>query len=177
VSLIVAMILASFAANVDNVTVGMDYAIRGERIPFRAIAAVSVISALSSALTVQLGHWLVGKIPSEYAEWVAGILLGFVGIRISLAERKLIAQKVELLERKWWILTLGLSLNNLAMGLSGGFLGFQPALFGAILGAAGGTLLWIGNRSGIRLQCVRTCWMHRMSAAILILIGLVQILP
>jgi len=174
VSLIFAMILASFAANVDNVSVGINHGAKGERIPLRAIVAVSAVTALFSALTVQLGHWLEGKIPSHYAEWIAGLLLGLVGIRISLAEHNSIAHKGTLLERKWWIFTFGLSLNNLAMGLSGGFLGFHPLLFGTTLGSASGTLLWIGIQIGFRLQSVHTSWIHRLGAATLILIALVQ---
>ena len=43
---------------------------------------MSVITALFSALAVQLGSGLEGRVPSEYADWIAGILLGFVGIRL-----------------------------------------------------------------------------------------------
>lgn len=170
---IATMLLASVAANADNVSVGIEHTSNGKRIPARAFIALSVITALFSALAVQLGSGLEGRVPSEYADWIAGILLGFVGIRLSLAE---IDHKSALLERQWWLLIISLSRNNLAMGLSGGFLGFPPMLFGAMLGGASGLLLWAGTRLGIRLQIHHSSWMHRTGGAILILIALIQFL-
>ena len=169
------MILASFVANVDNVGIGIEHASKGERIPLRALLALFAVTAIFSALAVQLGQWLEGKLPSQYVEWICGILLGFVGLRISLSERNA-SRKNALLERKWWMFTLGLSLNNLSMGLSGGFLGFHPVLFGTTLGGAGSFLLWAGTRIGIRLQSIHIAWMHRLSAAFLVLIAALQFL-
>lgn len=172
VSLIAAMILASIAANVDNISAGMEYSSKGKRISLWEIISLSIVTAFFSSLAVLLGSWLEGKIPSEYVEWIAGILLGFIGIRLSMAER---GCDSAILEREGWIFILVLSQNNLPMGLSGGFLGFHPLLFGTTLGGASGFLFWVGARIGIRLQS-KISWLHRLGAAVLILNALLLLL-
>jgi putative Mn2+ efflux pump MntP len=174
-SLLAAMILASFAANVDNVGIGIEKTSKGERIPFQALFALFSVTAVFSSLAVQLGLWLEGKIPSQYVEWTCGILLGFVGLRVSLPGQDP-SRKVALLERKWWMFAFSQSLNNLSMGLSGGFLGFHPVLFGITLGGASSFLLWTGTRIGIRLQSTHIAWMHRLGGAFLLLIAALQVL-
>lgn len=174
------MILASFAANVGNVSFGIAHTSKGEQIPLRAIVALSAVIAFFSALAVQLGHWLEGRIlfdnADEYAEWIAGILFGFIGIRLSLAEHHSLVRKKALLKQEWWISALGLFPNNLTVGLSGGFLGFHPILFGVTLGSTSGLLLWAGTLIGIRQQCNQITWMHRLGAAILLLLATIQFL-
>jgi putative Mn2+ efflux pump MntP len=169
-------ILASFAANVDHVGTGIEHASKGRRIPLRALFALFAVTAISSALAVQLGHWLEGKLPSQYVEWTCGILLGFVGLRISLSERDPAHMGALLLQSKWRIFTPGPSLNNLSMGLSGGFLGFHPVPFGIVPGGASSFLLWVRTRIGIRLQSIHIAWMHRLGAAFLLPVAAIQFL-
>ena len=72
---------------------------------------------------------------------------------------------------------MGLSLNNISLGLSGGFLGYPSIVFGTVMGTISGLLIWSSYIVGAYLQSfVLKPWIHQIGSTLLVLIGLYELI-
>jgi putative Mn2+ efflux pump MntP len=171
------LITLSFAANVDNVGVGITYGLGNKQIPYAALLLVAVIGGFASGTADWLSSWLRPVLPGFLLGWMAGFTMLIIGLRSYWTARVRITRYVLVLEKEWWFLALGLSFNNLGMGLTGGLLGYEPASFGLVLGGFSGILLWMGCALGARARRIPSGpWVHYVSGSALILLGLYQII-
>ncbi|BCU80878.1 hypothetical protein JIR001_06610 [Polycladomyces abyssicola] len=172
------LIALSFAANVDNVGVGITYGLGNKQIPYAALLLVAVIGGFASGTADWLSSWLRPVLPGFLLGWMAGFTMLIIGLRSYWAARVRITRYATLLEKEWWFLALGLSLNNLGIGLTGGLLGYAPTFFGLVLGGFSGILLWAGCMLGARVRRIfhPGPWLQYISGSALILLGLYQII-
>ncbi|GGE30303.1 hypothetical protein GCM10011571_35670 [Marinithermofilum abyssi] len=170
--------LLALASNVDNTQVGLLYGMKERKIPVAAILLAAVSGSMASALANALSKWFLSILPGTYwSTWMGGTVQILLGVRALFSVDRTSTYFHILLEKKWWFLALGLSINNLGIGLSAGLLGYNPVLFGIVVGMAGGVLLWLGSLLGQKLQTYPLSkWIYPLSALCLILMGLYNLL-
>lgn len=171
------LLALSFAANVDNVGVGITYGLGKKQIPYAALVLVAVMGGVASGTADWLSSWLHSILPDFLLGRMAGVTLLIIGLRSCWTARVRITHYAFVLEKEWWFLALGLSFNNLGTGLTGGLLGYEPVSFGLMLGGFSGILLWMGCALGARARRIQPGpWVHYASGSALILLGLYQII-
>ncbi|MDP2360363.1 MAG: manganese efflux pump MntP family protein [bacterium] len=145
----------------------------GRRPAFRLAFHFGLFQALMPVLGWLAGLSLAGLL---YAvdHWLAFGLLAWIGLRMLRAREKEVDEDRPDPTRGWTLLALSVavSLDALAVGLSLAFLGveiWQPVL---VIGVVTGLLSWAGVRLGRRLGSAWGPRMERAGGIILILIGL-----
>jgi putative Mn2+ efflux pump MntP len=175
-SFVSALLILALASNVDTLGVGMAYGLRNRSIPAAALWTIGVVGGVVAGTAVAGGTWLQQWIPLSVSGWIAGVILIAIGSYSWMTSRKRTAYYHALLEREWWFLALGLSANNLAMGLTGGLMGYHPVIFGVCIGLVSNGMLGLGAFLGKRLgSYVGQPWLLQAGGLLLIAIGVFQL--
>nr|WP_281261205.1 manganese efflux pump [Desmospora activa] len=173
---IIALVLISFASNVDNLGVGVAYGLRGRVIPPAALGIIGLIGGVIAGIAAEGGMWLKQWFPLYLSDWIAGGILVLIGLYAWVSSHKRATYYHTLVDKEWWFLAIGLSINNFAMGLSGGLLGFHSVIFGLCMGVVSSLMLWLGDRLGQSLGLkLAHPWVNQAGALLLILIGVMQL--
>ncbi|MDR6225160.1 manganese efflux pump MntP [Desmospora profundinema] len=176
VAFILTFMLIVFAAHVDTLGVGVAYGLRKRSIPRPAIWVIGVVGGAVAGLAVAGGTWIQQWLPLYISDWVAGGILIAIGAYSWMTSRVRATRIYIQLDREWWFLAFGLSVNNLAMGLTGGLLGYHPVVFGVCIGLMSNLMLWLGAFLGKHIGLmVGHPWVFQAGGLLLILIGVFQI--
>lgn len=174
--LIFSLLIISIASNVDNLGVGLAYALRGRTIPQAALWLIGLVGGLTAGIAVEGGVWIRQWLPLYVSDWIAGGILILIGIYAWISSRVRVTYYETLIQKEWWFLAAALSINNFSMGLSGGLLGYHSVIFGLAMGLASSLMLWLGNWLGNSLGSkLAHPWVNQAGALLLILIGFSQI--
>ncbi|WP_240511965.1 manganese efflux pump MntP [Paludifilum halophilum] len=171
---LIPLFLIALSANVDNIGVGLVYGLKNRRIPYTALWAVTAIGGISSGLAVEGSEWMRQWLPAFLEKGIAGGILILIGLHSWTFSGIKTAYYNALMEKEWWFLAVGLSLNNLGMGMSGGFLGYSSLVFGLLIGLASGCTLYLGCHFGQHFNTTWQKWIHPVGACLLIAMGVYQ---
>ena len=77
-----AVVLMAFSLNIDALSVGISYGVRGIRISFFSKIIISVFSVVYSMLALLFGNWLIHILPDFVARFIGAGILVIIGTAI-----------------------------------------------------------------------------------------------
>lgn len=156
--------MIGIAANLDNLGIGMTYGVRKVRVPLLSNAVIAMMSMIATCLSMLLGHYLAGLLPSYWGNLIGGltiIVLGIWGLISSLRKRSdTLAQIADDKDKNKdqvisWTesISLGfaLSVNCIASSLGAGASGVSPWFTALSVGFFSLVSIDIGGRLGARI--------------------------
>lgn len=198
-------ILIALANNVDNIGVRIAYSVKGIKLDVFRNLWISVITFVISAIAAALGEKVSGTVGNRLCSTLSFLLLLLIGLwfifepylkrKIPEPNKKKSEEKQSLLGvladpeksdidhsknidfKEATLLGVSLSINNVGGSLSGGMIGLNPLLIGALSAIISFIALWAGNyltRVFVRMNLGRKASV--IAGIILILIGIKQIL-
>ncbi len=181
-------LLFGISASLDALLIGISYGIRGIRIYLWQNLLISGITLLGTCLSVGLGNWLSPRLPDQISRYAGSMILMLFGVWYCvkwvakmLAHSRKIAQAAAasapcLSFPALLVLGVGLSLNNMGIGLSASIAGLT--LVPAAIATLACSLLFLltGNRLGrCRLLQFLGNAADPISGILLILLAFLQI--
>ena len=152
--------------------VGSLPAARGPRPAFRLAFHFGLFQGIMPVL-----GWLAGAtiepMIRDWDHWIAFALLAFVGIRmISATSRPEVTGTVDL-SRGWSLvlLSIAVSLDALAVGLSFGLLGIFVVYPAILIGLVTGVVSWFGLQLGNRVGARFGRWVQILGGLVLVAMG------
>ncbi len=146
----------------------------GHRPVFRLAFHFGLFQALMPILGWLAGMTIIGWI-AGFDHWIAFGLLAFVGVRMIRSGLEPNGEeKAQDVSRGWFLvmLSIAVSIDALAIGLSMALLGVSIWLPALLIGVVTGLLSWLGTRLGNRLGHRFGKRMEILGGIILILIGI-----
>jgi putative Mn2+ efflux pump MntP len=149
-------IVLGVSGNTENLPVGFAYGLRGAPIGLARNLVIAVVTTVATLLPLTAGRGLRGYLPPQLPDIVAGSLLiglGFFNIwieRRKAREKPAIpsgsqAKEKPLGLRETVVLAGALSINNVALGFAGGFVGLDHGPVALSVGGFSILLLWLGE--------------------------------
>ncbi len=184
-----ALILA-VSSTLDDLGVGFSIGLQ-RRIPLRAAAIVASLSgltmiagmgagrAINDLITGRMTNYLSATVFFAFALWFIREGARNANRRSSTGNEEAARNQPDHLQPSASILLgLGLGINSLGLGISGGMAGYPAALTTALTAATSFLFIWCGARFGAT-NWVRNLvggWGAYCSAALMVLLGMLQIM-
>lgn len=148
------------------------------RKPWIILAAIITATLVNHGLSVWLGEWLAGLVPTDWLQWLVAASFILLGLWMLIPDKE---EDIDDKKGKYGIFVTTLVLFFLAeigdktqiatIALAARYQDFAAVLAGSTLGiiAANAPILWLGQRiGGTRFET----WAHRGSAVLFLVMGL-----
>lgn len=186
---IIPSLLFGISASLDALLIGISYGVRSVRIHLWQNLLISGVTLLGTCLSVGFGDWLELRLPNIISRYVGSMVLMLFGIWYLVkwlvktlahsgetAQTAAAASTTRLSLPEVLVLGVGLSLNNMGIGLSASIIGLTllPAAIATLICSL--LFLFMGNRLGrCRLLQFMGTAADPISGILLILLTFLQV--
>ncbi|MGX9135675.1 manganese efflux pump MntP [Rummeliibacillus sp. JY-2-4R] len=160
----ITIILIGFAANLDNLGIGLAYGVKQTKIPLASNITIAIVSMIVTYISVSIGHAMLHYISPHKANLLGSVLLCAIGSYTILSNHFSRPKSAESLEgidrdrnniisvREAIILGLILSINCLASGIAIGANGISVIWTVVSIGVFSILTFIIGGKFGLLLS-------------------------